>query len=382
MSIVFLADDFPPAVGGIQTYAYELPLAVAAQGKEVAVVASAQPGSEAVDEALPYPVLRVPTSGGYAAAAMRMAARAEEAASSLESPLRCLVATKWSPEGPAAIWAMKQLHCPLVLLGHGGEFLTSAGQFVKWLVQRSVLKRASLCLANSNYTADRFARARVPRERIEVIYGGVRAERFAHVPPETERLREDLDLGDKQVLLTVARLMRRKGHDCVLRAMPTILEAAPNVEYLIVGEGPMREELGVLADELGLTDHVRFAGAVAEELLPAYYQLCDVFVMPGRPVRGELAEGFGLAYLEASAAGKPVVATRFGGTEDAVAHGESGLLVEPEDTGALAEALTTILTDDGLATHLGEAGRARVLRDFTWERVAERFIQALDRLLT
>lgn len=382
MSIVFLADDFPPAVGGIQTYAYELALAVAEQGEEVAVVASAQPGSEAVDEPLPYPVLRVPTSGGYAAAAMRMAAGAEEAARTLQSPLRCLVATKWSPEGPAAIWAVKQLHRPFVLLGYGGEFLTSAGQFLKWLVQRSVLKRAALCLAISNYTADRFARARVPRERIEVIYGGVRPERFEQAPPETEQLREDLDLAGKQVILTVARLIRRKGHDCVLRAMPTVLEAAPEAAYLIVGDGPTRDELNALVDELGLTDHVRFAGSVAAELLPAYYHLCDVFVMPGRPVRGELAEGLGLAYLEASAAGKPVIGTRFGGTEDAVAEGESGLLVEPSNIDGLAEALMSILTDHDLATRLGEAGRARVLRDFTWARVAKRFLGALDRLGT
>jgi phosphatidylinositol alpha-1,6-mannosyltransferase len=381
MSLIFLADDFPPAIGGIQTYACELAAAVAGLGESVVAVASQQAGSEAVDRALPCPVVRVPTSGGYAAAALRMAAGAEQAARMMQGPPRCLVATKWSPEGPAAIWAARTLRCPFVLIGHGGEFSTSARQLFKWLVQRVVLRRAALCLANSSHTAERFARARVPAERIEVIYGGVRVERFAEPPPQAVELREQLDLTGKRVVLSVARLVRRKGHDCVLRALPRVAEAVPAVVYLIVGDGPLREELRALAAELGVAEQVRFAGAAPEELLPAYYHVCDVFVMPSRAVRGELVEGFGLAFLEASAAGKPVIGTRFGGIEDAVVDGVSGLLVEPEDPDALAEALMRTLTDEQLARRLGEQGRERVLKEFTWEAVAERFLSALQRVV-
>lgn len=380
MSLIFLADDFPPEVGGIQTYACELARAVAELGEEVAVVASQQPGSEAVDEALPCLVVRVPTAGGYAAATLRMAAAAEQAAKLVQSPPRCLVATKWSPEGPAAIWATRALRCPFVLIGHGGEFSTSAGQFIKWLVQRAVLKRAALCLANSSHTAERFAKAGVPAERIEVIYGGVRPEPFAQPPAEVGRLREQLDLAGKRVILTVARLVRRKGHDCVLRALPEVLARVPGAAYVIVGDGPMRDELTELAGELGLSERVRFVGRAPEGLLPAYYHLCDVFVMPSRLVPGKLVEGFGLAFLEAAAAGKPVIGTRFGGIQDAVADGVSGLLVEPEDDDALAEALARILGDQELARRLGDAGRQRVLKEFTWKAVAERFVGALDRL--
>jgi len=380
MSIIFLAGDFPPAIGGIQTYSYELVSAVAEQGQEVAVVASAQAGSERVDDALACSVLRVPTSDSYPAAALRMAAGAQNLTSTLDTPVRCLVATKWTPEGPAAISAGKALRCPFVLLGYGGEFLTSARQFVKWLVQRAVLKRAARCMAISNYTADRFVRARVPRDRVDVIYGGVRAERFTDLPPQTEEIRRELGLEGRPVILTVARLVRRKGHDCVLRALPRVLEAVPEAVYLVVGEGPLRAELGAKVAELGLAEHVRFTESVPGELLPAYYHLCEVFVMPSRPVRGELPEGLGLAFLEASAAAKPVVGNRFGGIPDAVAEGESGLLVEPEDVEALAQALTELLTDPERAQRLGQNGRARVLTDFTWSRVAERFLAALDHL--
>jgi len=377
MSLIFLADDFPPAIGGIQTYACELASAVAECGEQVAVVASQQPGSEAVDETLPCPVVRVPTTGGYAAAALRMAAGAEQAARQMQAAPRCLVATKWCPEGPAAIWAQRTLRCPFVLLGHGGEFSTSARQVLKWLLQRVVLRRVALCMANSTSTAGRFVRAHVPAERIAIIYGGVRAERFEQPPAETGGLCEQLGLAGRRVMLTVARLVRRKGHDRVLRALPTVLEAVPEALYLIVGDGPMREELEALAEELGVTHAVKFVGAAPAHLLPAYYHLCDVFVMPSRAVPGELVEGFGLAFLEAAAAGKPVVATRFGGIEDAVADQVSGLLVEPEDDNALAKALVRILTDEELASRLGEDGRERVLKNFTWAAVAERFLEAL-----
>ncbi|HUS80186.1 MAG TPA: glycosyltransferase family 4 protein, partial [Armatimonadota bacterium] len=294
MGLLFIADDFPPQMGGIQTYSWELARATAEAGVPVAVVASAQPGSEAVDRALPCPVVRVPTGGGQAAAAVQLAAGAQRAASVMDAPPTCMVATKWAPEGPAAIWAARSLRLPFVLIGHGGEFCHARGQLAKWLVQRQVLRRAAMCLANSSYTADLFRRAHVPAARIRVIYGGVRPERFADAEAGAQALRERWGLQGRRVILTVARLIRRKGHDCVLRALPRVLERVPDAAYLVVGDGPLREELAALAAQLGKADNVVFAGALPDGDLPACYGLCDLFVMPSRPVRGELAEGLGL----------------------------------------------------------------------------------------
>ncbi|MCD6360385.1 MAG: glycosyltransferase family 4 protein [Armatimonadetes bacterium] len=380
MSLIFLADDFPPARGGIQTYAAELARAVAEAGEEVRVVAGAQPGSEAFDADMPCPVLRVPTAGGYLPAAMNLAAGAEQAAAELEGPLRCLVCTKWSPEGPGAIWAARSLARPFVLLGHGGEFCLAQGQLMKWLVQRVVLRRAALCLANSSYTADLFRRARVPAERIGVIHGGVRPERFQAPPEDIERLRERLGLAGRPVLLTVARLVARKGHAQVLRALPRVLERVPDACYLVVGDGPLARELRELADELKLAENVVFTGPVSDADLAAYYGACDVFVMPSVPVRGELAEGLGLTFLEAAAAGRPSVGTRFGGIPDAIADGETGLLVEPGDEDQLADALTRLLADPDRARRMGEAARERVQAQFTWNTVADLFLQQIRRI--
>ncbi len=378
MSIVLIADDFPPAVGGIQTYACELARAVAQLGEEVAVVAGSQEADSDVDDELPFRVVRVPTSAGYAAAAMNLAAGVQQAAAALSAPPRYLVATKWSPEGPAAILAFRALHCPIVLIGHGGEFALSGGNVVKWLVQRAVLRRAARCLANSGYTAGLFERAGIPRRRIGVIGGGVRPERFDRPREEARALRDALGLGGGPVLLTVARLVERKGHETVLRALPAVLDRVPEVRYLVIGDGEMRERLGELSGELGLDEAVVFAGHVAHDRLPLCYLAADVFVMPSRPVRGELGEGLGLAFLEAAAAGVPSVGTDFGGIPDAIADGETGLLVEPRDHEALAEALTRLLTDADLRARMGAAARERVRREFTWGRVAERFLAELD----
>lgn len=380
MSLIFLADDFPPAIGGIQTYAAELARAVAEAGEEVCVVARAQPDSAPVDAALPCRVLRVNTDGGYLAAALSLAAGAQRAAAELSSPLRCLVCTKWSPEGPAAIWAARGLGRPFVLLGHGGEFSHVRGQLIKWLVQRIVLRRAALCLANSSYTADLFRRARVNQRRVAVIHGGVHPERYRAQPQAIERLRARLGLAGRPVILTVARLVPRKGHAHVLRALPQVLRAVPEAAYLVVGDGPLAGELQQLSRQLGISESVIFAGSVPDDAIAACYGCCDVFTMPSVPVPGELAEGLGLTFLEAAAAGKPSVGTRFGGIPDAIVDGETGLLVEPGDDTALAQALVRLLVDRDEAQRMGQAGRERVEAQFTWGHVAQRFLQQVRRI--
>lgn len=375
--IVFLAGDFPPDVGGIQRYSYELVRAVVALGRRAVVIAPRREGAEAPDAALGCPVTRVP-GHGKVALALSMARALRSYLTSTGAA--AIVCTKWMPEGPACLLSRGAQYAPVLLLGYGREFMPQPTRPVRALVQRSVLKAASRCLAISCYTARNFVRAGVAEERVQVIYGGVDADRFAR--PEAlagaRRLRKALGIEDAPLLLTVARLVRRKGHDLVLDAMAHLRAEGLDVRYAVVGDGPELSALKAKAEALGLGPWVIFAGAVAEADLPCWYAACDVFVMPSRDVPGEPPEGFGLVYLEANAAGKPVVGARTGGVEDAIADGESGLLVPPEDSRALAIALARLLGDRALATQLGQRGHARVLEQFTWQRVAERFLAALD----
>ena len=153
--------------------------------------------------------------------------------------------------------------------------------------------------------------------------------------------------------------------------------------YVIVGDGPYRPSLEKLASDLGMGSHVVFAGKVSDEDLPKYYSLCDVFAMPSRErLDSGDVEGFGIVFLEAAAAAKPVVAGRSGGIEDAVIHGATGLLVEPTSVGDVAQALLRLLRDAPLRQELGGQARERVLREFTWDAVAAQVRSGLEQAVS
>ncbi|MCE5218894.1 glycosyltransferase family 4 protein, partial [bacterium] len=188
-----------------------------------------------------------------------------------------------------------------------------------------------------------------------------------------------LGLDDAPVLLTVGRLVERKGHAAVIRALPQVVAQLGPVSYVIAGSGPEESRLRAEVEALHLQERVRFAGAVADEQLPDFYHLCDLFVMPTRELRDDPVEGFGIVYLEANAAGKPVLATRCGGVADAVEDQVSGVLLEPGDEGALVEAIISLLGDPARLQQMGQAGLRRVRERFTWDRIAQEFLEGLDR---
>jgi phosphatidylinositol alpha-1,6-mannosyltransferase len=180
------------------------------------------------------------------------------------------------------------------------------------------------------------------------------------------------------VILTTGNLVARKGHDMVLRALARLDTEIANVTYLVVGDGPARSDLESLATALGVRDRVVFAGRALDADLPALYALADVFVMASRERRDENdVEGFGIVYLEAAACGKPVIGGRSGGIPEAVVDGVTGLLVDPSDPDDIAKTLASVLADSELAARLGLQGHARVVRDFTWARAADRMHDVL-----
>jgi phosphatidylinositol alpha-1,6-mannosyltransferase len=142
--------------------------------------------------------------------------------------------------------------------------------------------------------------------------------------------------------------------------LPHVLARIPDMQYAIVGDGPERARLEALARELGVERAVQFAGAVLD-VVP-WYQACDVFVMMSRDREGEV-EGFGIAFAEAGACGKPVIGGRSGGTAEAVLDGVTGILVDGER--ALAETIVNLLTDRETAARMGRVGRERAERELS-----------------
>lgn len=378
MAYVLLALDYPPQVGGIQRYCAELAAALHRRGERVLVIASAQPGDAEFDAGQPFPTRRVPVAG-KAQAARALAAAVEQTVRDnvLGEPAAAVLCGKWFPEGAACLLLRRRLRLPYVLLAHGREITLTGGNLMKWAMQRMVARHAAGALVVSRYAGEQVARRGVPRERIANILAGVNPQEFAVAPEQAAALRERLGLAEEKVLLTVSRLVARKGHEKVLRALPRVQEQVGPVRYLIAGTGPEERRLRELTEQLGLTPAVCFLGEVPDADLPALYALADVLIMPSRDLPGEPIEGFGLVYLEANLCGTPAIGGRTGGTADAILDGETGLLVDPERPEEIAEAAVRLLSDRALARRLAVAGRERILRELTWEHVAERAVGAL-----
>ncbi|NJP51012.1 glycosyltransferase family 4 protein [Streptomyces sp. SBST2-5] len=224
------------------------------------------------------------------------------------------------------------------------------------------------------YTRSRIATALSPEaaSRMVQLPPGVDEKTF-HPASGGDEIRSRLGLTDRPVVVCVSRLVRRKGQDTLIRAMPAILAAVPDTVLLIVGGGPYEKDLRRLARETGVAGSVRFTGPVPWEELPAHYGAGDVFAMPCRTRRGGLdVEGLGIVYLEASATGLPVVAGDSGGAPDAVLDGETGWVVRGGDASQTADRIVALLDDPALRRRMGERGRAWVEERWRWDLLAER----------
>jgi phosphatidylinositol alpha-1,6-mannosyltransferase len=180
-------------------------------------------------------------------------------------------------------------------------------------------------------------------------------------------------------LLTVARMNEpHKGHELVIRSLPTLLTSVPGLRYVVAGEGPRRRDLYALAMEHGVADSVLFTGEVTAAVKGALLRHCRALVMPSGELReaGEF-EGFGLVFIEAALAGRPVIAGRAGGAPDAVVHGRTGLLVDPASAEDFAQAALLLLEDPQLGDRLGAAGRERAVGEYTMLAAAGRVDKVL-----
>ena len=259
---------------------------------------------------------------------------------------------------------------PYVILSHANDLSYSVSTMVDKLVARSLIRNAALMIGNSRLTAELIHQKGYDKT-VEVINPGVDTELFHSEVDTTEVLRK-YSLDNHRVLLTVARLVEKKNVDGVLFALPEVIKRVPNVLLLVAGEGEDRKRLEILCDKLELRPHVQFLGFIENNQLPALYCASELFIMVTKDI-----ESFGISFLEANACEKPVIASEIAGVTEAVIDSETGLLVDPHDTNAITEAIVCLLTNEKLARRLGENGRRRAVEELSWEKVAERFDDAL-----
>jgi phosphatidyl-myo-inositol dimannoside synthase len=275
------------------------------------------------------------------------------------------------PEGLVA-WCMRRFAgIPYLLYAHGEEIqMRLTSRMLGWLIP-PLYKRADAIIANSCHTKELLEVIGVRPERIHVIHPGVNAAEFPATEDARQTVRQRHGLGEAVTLLTVGRLQRRKGQDMVIKALHLIKERFPKIKYLIVGTGEEQASLQQLAQDYGVREDVVFVGSVPDVDRAAYYAACDLFLMPNRQIDADI-EGFGIVFLEAGAAGKPVIGGRSGGTAEAIQDGVTGVRVDGENVEAISEAVIDLLSDSQKAHAMGERGRQWVEKAFTWESIVER----------
>jgi phosphatidylinositol alpha-1,6-mannosyltransferase len=204
------------------------------------------------------------------------------------------------------------------------------------------------------------------------IAPGIDTDHFA--PVDASALRASLGLTHKKVIVSVGRLVHRKGQDYLIEAMPAILKSEKDAHLLLVGEGPYRKYLEARVAKLSLTESVTFIGRIGYQELPKYICVGDIFAMPSRSrLAGLEVEGLGIVYLEASACGLPVIAGSSGGAPDAVLEGKTGVVVDGTNDVEIAAAALILLGDEKLRKAMGSAGRAWIIDKWRWEIWAKEF---------
>ncbi|MBI2483607.1 glycosyltransferase family 4 protein [Candidatus Uhrbacteria bacterium] len=286
--------------------------------------------------------------------------------------IEAILAGQVLPVGAAVSVAARLLHIPYYISAHGMDVALPLRHSRKRILCGRILRGSRFVIANSEYTA------RIIRQY------GVKNKRIVFVFPCPKINRGEWDVSSARIgerkeilLLTVGRLVKRKGHEYVIRALERLRDYTPIVYYTIVGDGSERTYLEHLATTLGIADRILFAGVLRDEAVRQWYRKCDIFIMTPYEIHGDV-EGFGIVYLEANAFGKPVIASRSGGVESAVLHGKTGLIVAPQDVDAIVDAIRTLCDDPSYAVSLGSFGKDRVEQEFQWHAQAAVLIRLLS----
>lgn len=369
---LLVTNDFPPRIGGIQSYVYEL--AARLPPAALVVLASDHPAAAEFDAAQRFRIVRYPTSVLLPTPGVRRAA--------VDLIRRHRLGAVWY--GAAAPLGL--LTPQLRAAGIVRSVACTHGHEVGWSMlpgARQTLRRIGtandIVTFVSRYSRHRISAALGPWAALEALSPGVDADQFRPDPVGRARIRAIYRLGDAPVVVCVSRLVRRKGQDMLIAAWPTVRQTCPAARLLIVGGGPDEERLRRLAATSPAADAITFTGDIPHDQLAAHYQAGDVFAMPCRTRGGGLdVEGLGIVFLEASATGMPVIAGDSGGAPETVRRETTGLVIDGRNPTELSAAVTRLLSDADLRATWGAAGRRWVRDAFSWQSSADRLADLLS----
>ena len=370
--ILLVTNDFGPRAGGIETFVIGLLERI--KGHEVTVFTSQQGDTSVYDQQwldkfgvrvirdqskILLPSWRVTRAAQKIVAAKNIDVVVFGAAAPLalmspslrKSGVKKIIALTHGHE----VWWAKifPFNFAIKRIGKNVDHLTYLGEFTRQAISKALSRKSATEMVK--------------------IAPGIDTAHFIPQPDAMQK-RKELGLQDKKIIISVGRLVHRKGQDNLIQAMPAVLKKIPNAHLLLVGEGPYRKHLEKLVTKSSLEQNVTFAGRIMYDRLPSYLSAADLFAMPSRSrFFGLEVEGLGIVYLEASACGIPVVAGNSGGAPDAVLEGVTGLCVDGTNIEQITAAIVEICSDAERASHMGAAGRNWIVDQWRWDIWSEEF---------
>jgi len=389
LRVLFLTSNYPRRKGDYAgIFIHDLARYLRKAGHDIIVVAPHYPGSEKKEKLNGIPIRRFryafPASqqrlayGGFGkienpAVALQLfpyvLGMLIQGITSMKEFDADLLVSFWTfPQALVGVLLKWLFNKPLMIRVFSADLLTAKriGFFMEPLFTR-LFATSDGVLPNSNYTKRLMPQIQALMDKTVTIREGIDLDRFK---PTTV-----FKPSDTKKLLTVARLVERKGIKYLLYAMRNVIQRNLNVKLFIVGEGPERQALEKLAQQLSLQKHVTFTGWVSEEKLVSHYASSDIFILPSTE------EALGLVLLEAMSMGLPVVASNVGGIPEIVIDHETGILTPPGDPNALADSIVFLLGNPSMCSAYGKKGRQHVIKNFTWDRIAGYFEKAFHETL-
>ncbi|MFA6919037.1 MAG: glycosyltransferase family 4 protein [Patescibacteria group bacterium] len=362
--ILIVTYFFPPAIGGIENYYHNLCQLLG--GDSVVVLTQNHPEASIFDAKQNYHIYRTDFFGG------KMTPKWWHLKKEIQEIIQKEGITHiiFGHFHPYCLLG-KSLKLPYFVFGHGTDIALAEVKFVsKWAFRR-VYQSSQSFIANSQYLAQKMANIAQDKAKIKVIYPGVDYEALNKPVENIGEYKRILGLEDNNlIMLSSGRLVGIKNYAAIIKLMPALLEQLPKLKYLIMGDGPEFENLNNLIKELSLTDHVKLLGHINDDPLAkaSYYQMAHIFVgVTTQP------EGFGISYLEAQACRTPVIASKFGGSAEAVIDGQTGILVDPNKVAEIYSAILRLGSDKELWQRMADAAHTRVKNEFSLDKQLAEF---------
>jgi phosphatidyl-myo-inositol dimannoside synthase len=365
---LLVTNNLRPDIGGIEQFNHQ----VLSRLPDAAAFARSNPGAFDSDRDASYPVYRGPHRYLLPVPAV---ARALERAIEAADANVLLFATPWPLVSLGLATGL-----PTAVVCHGNELVIPSRLPVARQMLAHQLRQVDLLYAVSRHTAD-YLDDLVGDDGppVRLLRNGVDVDAFSP-RADARMVRDRHGFGNDPVVVCVGRLVPRKGQDTLVEAWPRVRRAIPNARLLLVGDGPLYDDLVKEAADLP-PGAVTLTGRVAWEELAAHHAAADVFAHPNRTrLAGLDAEGFGVIFLEAQAVGRPVVAGDSGGSPEALVPGETGVLVDGDEPNEVADAIIDLLSDRARSARMGRAGRRFVEEQHDWDRIVMDLHDQLNRL--